>query len=137
MHLGEADYALPNAQGYDEMKYRGLYHLNATLTPIRRGFQTWSRFVRACSRGVTKGAMSGNAGQQRAREEFKINGQYVDTPVINGKEGVVGNSSSTATSKKRRSNTWIVTPSSPEPIFRSINLHEGASTEYAAPGLHP
>ena len=28
-HLGEADYALPNAQGYDEMKYCGLYHLNA------------------------------------------------------------------------------------------------------------
>jgi arylsulfatase len=24
-HLGEADYALPNAQGYDEMKYCGLY----------------------------------------------------------------------------------------------------------------
>ena len=29
-HLGEADYALPNAQGYDEMKYVGLYHLDAT-----------------------------------------------------------------------------------------------------------
>ena len=28
-HLGEADYALPNAQGYDVMKYVGLYHLNA------------------------------------------------------------------------------------------------------------
>ena len=28
-HLGEADYALPNAQGYDEMKYCCLYHLNA------------------------------------------------------------------------------------------------------------
>src|SRR5262249_23523492 len=28
-HLGESDYALPNAQGYDEMKYAGLYHLNA------------------------------------------------------------------------------------------------------------
>jgi len=28
-HLGEADCALPNAQGYDEMKYTFLYHLNA------------------------------------------------------------------------------------------------------------
>ena len=28
-HLGEADYALPINQGYDEMKYCGLYHLNA------------------------------------------------------------------------------------------------------------
>ena len=28
-HLGEADYALPNAHGFDEMKYAVLYHLNA------------------------------------------------------------------------------------------------------------
>ena len=26
-HMGESDYALPNAHGYDEMKYVGLYHL--------------------------------------------------------------------------------------------------------------
>jgi hypothetical protein len=30
-----------------------------------------------------------NAGQP-AKEDFKINGQYVNTPVINGQEGVVG-----------------------------------------------
>jgi hypothetical protein len=34
---------------------------------------------------VTKGALSGNAGQA-AREEFKVNGEYVDTP----QQGVVG-----------------------------------------------
>src|SRR5271156_5856549 len=28
-HLGEADYALPNAHGFDEMRAVGLYHLNA------------------------------------------------------------------------------------------------------------
>src|SRR6516162_8577374 len=28
-HLGESDYALPIAHGYDEMKSVGLYHLNA------------------------------------------------------------------------------------------------------------
>ncbi len=28
-HLGESDYALPNAHGYDVMKYAFLYHLNA------------------------------------------------------------------------------------------------------------
>jgi len=27
--VGEADYALPDAQWYDEVKYAGLYHLNA------------------------------------------------------------------------------------------------------------
>ena len=38
---------------------------------------------------VTKGALSGKAGEKPV-EEFKINGQYVNTPVIDGKEGVVG-----------------------------------------------
>src|SRR4029079_18905995 len=38
---------------------------------------------------VTKGALSGNAGQT-AVEEFKINGQYVNTPVVDGRAGVVG-----------------------------------------------
>jgi len=38
---------------------------------------------------VTKGSLSGKAGEA-AHEDFKINGQYVDTPVIDGKEGVVG-----------------------------------------------
>src|SRR4029079_11053710 len=39
-HLGEADYALPNAQGYDEMKYAGLYHLNAYTKAVRTCFPT-------------------------------------------------------------------------------------------------
>ena len=34
-------------------------------------------------------AALGNAGGP-VREDFKINGQYVDTPVINGRQGVVG-----------------------------------------------
>ena len=88
-HLGEADYALPNAQGYDEMKYCGLYHLNAYTYADPTWFPDMAPELRAMFQRVTKGALSGNAGQP-AREEFKINGQYVDTPVIDGKEGVVG-----------------------------------------------
>jgi arylsulfatase A-like enzyme len=88
-HLGEADYALPNAQGYDEMKYAGLYHLNAYTYADPTWFPDMDPELRAMFQRVTKGAMSGNAGQP-AREDFKINGQYVDTPVINGGEGVVG-----------------------------------------------
>ena len=88
-HLGEADYALPNAQGYDEMKYGGLYHLNAYTYADPTWFPDMDPELRAMFQRVTKGALSGNAGEP-AREEFKINGQYVDTPVIDGKEGVVG-----------------------------------------------
>jgi arylsulfatase A-like enzyme len=88
-HLGEADYALPNAQGYDEMRYAGLYHLNAYTYGDPTWFPDMDPQLRAMFQKVTKGALSGNAGQP-PHEEFKINGQYVNTPVINGGEGVVG-----------------------------------------------
>ena len=84
-HLGEADYALPNAQGYDEMKYCGLYHLNAYTYADPTWFPDMSPEERAMFARVTKGALSGNAGQP-AKEDFKINGQYVNTP----DKGVVG-----------------------------------------------
>ncbi len=84
-HLGEADYALPNAQGYDEMKYCGLYHLNAYTYGDPAWFPDMSPELREMFNRVTKGAMSGNAGQP-AHEEFKINGEYVNTP----EKGVVG-----------------------------------------------
>ena len=88
-HLGEADYALPNAQGYDEMKYVGLYHLNAYTYADPTWFPDMDPELRAMFQRVTKGALSGKAGEKPV-EEFKINGQYVNTPVIDGKEGVVG-----------------------------------------------
>ena len=88
-HLGEADYALPNAQGYDEMKYVGLYHLNAYTYADPTWFPAMPTELRDMFQKVTKGALSGKAGEP-ATEDFKINGQYVDTPVIDGKEGVVG-----------------------------------------------
>ncbi len=88
-HLGEADYALPNAHGYDVMKYCGLYHLNAYTYADPTWFPGMPAELRAMFARVTKGSLSGDAGEP-AKEDFKINGQYVDTPVINGKEGVVG-----------------------------------------------
>jgi arylsulfatase A-like enzyme len=84
-HLGEADYALPNAQGYDVMKYCGLYHLNAYTYADPTWFPDMSDDLRAFFAKVTKGSLTGNAGQA-AKEDFKINGQYVDTP----DKGVVG-----------------------------------------------
>ncbi len=84
-HLGESDYALPNAQGYDEMKYVGLYHLNAYTYADPTWFPDMDPELRAMFQNVTKGSLSGKAGEE-AKEDFKINGQYVDTP----DQGVVG-----------------------------------------------
>lgn len=84
-HLGEADYALPNAQGYDVMKYVGLYHLNAYTYADPTWFPDMPDDLRQMFTEVTKGSLSGVAGQP-ATEDFKINGQYVDTP----DQGVVG-----------------------------------------------
>ena len=84
-HLGEADYAMPSAHGYDEMKYVGLYHLNAYTYADPTWFPDMDPKLRAMFAQVTKGALSGNAGQT-PREEFKVNGQYVNTPA----QGVVG-----------------------------------------------
>ena len=61
-HLGEADYALPNAQGYDEMKYAGLYHLNAYTYADPTWFPDMPADLRAMFQKVTKGALSGKAG---------------------------------------------------------------------------
>lgn len=84
-HLGEADYALPIAQGYDVMKYCGLYHLNAYTYADPTWFPDMNPELRAMFERVTKGSLSGVAGGQ-ATQDFKINGQYVDTP----DKGVVG-----------------------------------------------
>jgi len=91
-HLGEDDYALPNAQGYDEMKYAGLYHLNAYTYADPTWFPGMDPDLRAMFKKVTKGAMSAKAGEKPV-EEFAINGQYVDTPDAQTAEypnGVVG-----------------------------------------------
>ena len=84
-HLGEADYALPNAQGYDEMKYVGLYHLNAYTYGDPTWFPDMDPALRAMFQKVTIGALSGKAGE-KPKQDFRINGQYVDSP----EHGVVG-----------------------------------------------
>lgn len=120
-HLGEADYALPNAQGYDEMKYCGLYHLNAYTYADPTWFPDMPPELREMFQKVTKGALSGNAGQP-AREEFKINGQYVDTPVINGREGVVGIPFFDGYVEKAAIDYLDSNANTAEPIFMSINF---------------
>jgi len=91
-HLGEADYALPNAQGYDEMKYVGLYHLNAYTYADPTWFPDMDSKTRDVFKKSTKGMLSGKAGE-KAKEDFALNGQYVNKPDESTKEypnGVVG-----------------------------------------------
>src|SRR5262249_28741717 len=84
-HLGEADYALPIAQGYDEMKYCFLYHLNAYTYGDPEWFPEMPQELRDMFQKVTKGSLSGTAGSP-AKEDFKVNAEYVNTP----DKGVVG-----------------------------------------------
>ena len=84
-HLGESDYALPIAHGYDEMKAEGLYHLNAYTYADPAWFPDMPDTLRAMFAKVTKGLLDGTAGQP-VREVAKINGQYINTPA----QGVVG-----------------------------------------------
>jgi arylsulfatase A-like enzyme len=116
-HLGEADYALPNAQGYDEMKYAGLYHLNAYTYGDPSWFPDMAPDLRAMFQRVTKGALSGNAGQP-VREEFKINGQYVDTPA----QGVVGIPFFDGYVEQASLDYLDRASKAPEPFFMSINF---------------
>ncbi len=84
-HLGEADYALPNAQGYDVMEHCFLYHCNAYTYADSTWFPNMDPKLRDMFGKVTKGSMSGKAGE-KAHEDFKVNGQYVDNP----SGGIVG-----------------------------------------------
>jgi arylsulfatase len=84
-HLGEADFAMPTAHGYDEMRAVGLYHLNAYTYADPTWFPDMDPELRALFQKVTKGVLEGVAGQP-PKELFKLNGQYVDTP----DKGVIG-----------------------------------------------
>ena len=120
-HLGEADYALPTAHGFDEMKYCGLYHLNAYTYGDPAWFPAMPADLREMFQKVTKGMLSGNAGG-KITEDFKVNGEYVDTPVIDGKEGVVGIPFLDAYIEKAALDYLDKNAKSKEPIFMSINF---------------
>ena len=134
-HLGEADYALPNAQGYDEMKYVGLYHLNAYTYADPTWFPDMDPALREMFEKVTKGALSGNAGGP-VTEDFKINGQYVDTPVIDGKEGVVGIPFFDGYVEKAALEFLDEAAQDPgHAVLHQRQLHEGAPAEHAGAGV--
>jgi arylsulfatase len=116
-HLGESDYALPNAQGYDEMKYCFLYHLNAYTYGDPNWFPDMSQEVRAMFQKVTTGSLSGKAGE-KAKEDFKVNGEYENTP----EKGVVGIPFLDEYVEKAAIEYLDKTAKSGKPFFMSINF---------------
>ena len=131
-HLGEADYALPNAQGFDEMKYVGLYHLNAYTYADPTWFPDMSDELRAMFAKVTKGALSGNAGRdsERGLQDQRPIRQYTGT----------GCSRHSFLRPIRRESIDGV-PRPQRQIFGAVlhehQFHEGTSAQHAGPGLHP
>ncbi len=78
-HVGESDYALPNAQCHDVMEHCFQYHCNAYTYGGPTWFPDMDPKLREMFDKVTKGSLSGLASQP-AKEDWKVNGQYVDTP---------------------------------------------------------
>jgi arylsulfatase A-like enzyme len=127
-HLGEADYALPNAQGYDDMKYVFLYHLNAYTYPDPKWFPDMSPELRAMFERVTKGSLSGKAGEP-AKEDWKVNGEYVDTP----EKGVVGIPYLDAYVEKAALEYLDQAAKSDKPFFINVNFMKNHQPNLPAP----
>lgn len=70
-HLGEADYALPIEQGYDEMRNTFLYHLSAYTYAMDEWHKTMSPDMKAWYKKVTTGVLEGVTGKP-AKELHKI-----------------------------------------------------------------
>ena len=131
-HLGEADYALPINQGYDEMEAVGLYHLNAYTYADPTWFPSMPPSLREMFAKVTKGALSGKAGG-KAVEDFKIDGQYKNTPVIDGKPGVVGIPFIDEYIEKAAVNYLDRAAKAGKPFFMSVNFMKVHQPNMPAP----
>lgn len=131
-HLGEADYALPVNQGYDVMKYVGLYHLNAYTYGDPTWFPDMDPKLREMFQKVTKGALSGTTNGAVV-EEFKVNGQYVNTPVIDGKAGVVGIPFFDSYVEKAAIDFLDQASKSDKPFFISVNFMKVHQPSMPAP----
>ncbi len=75
-HLGEADYAMPTAHGYDEMKNVYLYHLNAYTYADKKWNPDWPAEVPTVN---PLGEIEGKAGE-KFREVRKVSGD--DIPLL-------------------------------------------------------
>ena len=134
-HLGEADYALPNAQGYDVMKYVGLYHLNAYTYGDPKWIPDMDPKLREFFKKSTKGALSGKAGE-KAVEDFAINAQYVNEPDSNTTEypnGVVGIPFIDSYIEKAAIEFLEIAAKSKNPFFINVNFMKNHQPNLPAP----
>jgi len=70
-HLGESDYALPIAHGYDKMESVILYHLNAYTYAMPNWHPTMTPDQKAFFQKITTGILEGEAGSP-AKEISKV-----------------------------------------------------------------
>jgi arylsulfatase A-like enzyme len=99
------------------MRHAGLYHLNAYTYADPTWFPDMDPELRAMFARVTKGSLSGKAGEA-PKEDFKINGQYVDTPA----QGVVGIPFFDGYVEKAALDYLDRAAKSPEPFFMNVNF---------------
>ena len=136
-HLGEADYALPNAQGYDEMKYCGLYHLNAYTYADPTWFPDMptgaARDVPARHQGLDVGQRRADRRKRTSRSTASMSIRRWST----ARKAWSAFRSSTAMSRRRRSTISTAMRNSRRADLHEHQLHEGAPAEHAASGLHP
>ena len=131
-HLGEADYALPNAQGYDVMKYCGLYHLNA-YTYAR------SDLVPGHEPGAAGHVPAGDQGRAVGQGGRDSPGGLQDQRPVRRHAGYrrqgasSGFRSSTGMSRRRPSISWRTPPKTDQPFFINVNFMKVHQPNMPAP----
>ena len=135
-HLGEADYALPNAQGYDEMKYCGLYHLNAYTYADPTWFPDMAPELRAMFAAGDQGLA---VGQRRAAGARGLQDQRPVCRYAGHQRTRRRGRHSVLRRLCREGGDRLSRPQCEfgRADLHEHQLHEGAPAEHAAPGLHP
>ncbi len=106
-HLGEADYAMPTAQGYDKMQNVVLYHLNAYTYTFASFNPDMPTKMLAYYQKVTTGVLEGVAGSP-AKEVSKVTPENIAELDMNMTENVLKQLDTYAQAKK--------------PFFMSVNF---------------
>ena len=130
-HLGEADYALPNAQGFDEMKYVGLYHLNAYTYADPTWFPDMDRRAAGDVRQGDQGRAVRQGGRDRRMRTSRSTASTSNTP----DKGVVGIPFFDEYVEKAALDYLDQHAQVRQAVLHEHQLHEGAPAEHAGAGI--